>query len=237
MSFDDLMRQAGAIWCDQHKRWECSKQSKRHKGQRCHASAVRGTAVCRHHGGQPTQLLKAKGAAAITAWDAMAGDPNVSSSEVVMRVLQMTWLRVNLLSGLLREQFEAEQAFRASVSPGSPAMAALTAALGGADDVGPGAGLIGHTRSAAPGIGTYVTGEALRGLARMEADERERAVKFAKAAHDMGIAEKHLALAEAFTQELAGLIQRILDGLDLTPQQWQAVAVVVPRELARGSSP
>lgn len=222
----------GGRWCGQHNRSECTKNRK--KGGDCHNPAISGLDACRMHGGQKGQVLKAKGQA-ITAWDAMSGDPSVSSSEVVLRVLQMTWLRVNLLSGLLREQFEAEQQARAAAAVSTATAGAPgSASAAGSVDVGPGAGLIGHTVSASPGIGTYVSGEALRGLAKMEADERERTVKFAKAAHDMGIAEKHLALAETFTQELAGLIQRILDGLDLTPQQWQLVAVVVPRELNRG---
>lgn len=233
MSFDDLMRRAGARWCDQHQRWECTKRSKRRPGDDCHAMAIRGTAVCRHHGGQSTQLLKAKGAA-ITAWDAMGGDPSVSSSEVVLRVLEMTWLRVNLLSGLLQQQFEAEQQARAAAVSTAATGAPGSASSGGSVDVGPGAGLIGHTVSATPGLGTYVSGEALRGLAQLEERERKNAVAFAKTAADMKIDERRIELVETFSRDLAELIQRILDGLDLTPQQLQLVPVVVARELNRG---
>lgn len=189
------------------------------------------------HGGQKGEVLKAKGEA-ITAWSAAGGTPTVNASEVVLRVLEMTWFRANLLAGLLQQQFEAEQAARgeamvvAAEEDGTP-----EGAVARRGDVGPGAGLIGHTRSAAPGVGVYVTGEALRGLAQMEERERQNAVKFAKTAHDMGIAEEHLRLVETHTAELAGLIGRILDGLDLTPAQRQLVAVVVPRELTRGTEP
>ncbi|MER7500476.1 hypothetical protein AB0L05_27840 [Nonomuraea pusilla] len=216
MKSNDLMEQAGAIWCDQHSRWECSKRSKRRPGDRCHASAIRGTNACRTHGGQKTEVLKAKGAA-LSAWRAVPGHQEVTPSEAVMAMLQMSWARVKLYASLLEEQVaEAQETGGAG--------------LGGPEDpeLGPGAGLIGHTRSGVKDIGIFATGETARGLTALEAAERDRTVRYAKAAHDMGIADREIRLAEAQGALIAGAIARILDALELTPTQRAKVPTVVP---------
>lgn len=208
LSADDLMRQAGAIRCEQHNRWECSKKSKRRPGDRCHASAIRGTDACKTHGGQRREVLKAKGEA-LSAWHAVPGRVDVSPAEAVMAMLQMSWARVHLYAGLLKRQLE-------DADPGSP---------GG---VGQGEGLIGHTRSASPSVGVYESGEAIRGLALLEAQERDRCVRFAKTAADMGVADREIRLAEAQGALLAGAISRILDALELTPGQRAKIPEIVP---------
>ncbi|MGV9779466.1 hypothetical protein, partial [Streptosporangium sp. NPDC003464] len=91
-----------------------------------------------------------------------------------------------------------------------------------------GEGLIGHTRSASGDIGVYETGEAIRGLALLEAQERDRCVRFAKTAHDMGIADREIRLAEGQGLLLAQAISRILDALDLTAGQRARVPEIVP---------
>jgi hypothetical protein len=206
---DDLMKQVGAVWCDEHGRWECSKKSKRRPGDRCHASPIRGTAVCRTHGGQRTDVLKARGEA-LSAWRAVPGRQDVSPAEAVMAMLQMSWARVHVYAGLLEAQLDEADPSRG---------------------VGYGEGLIGHTFSASPSVGVYESGEAVRGLAKLEAEERDRCVRYAKTAHDMGIADREIRLAEAQGQMLAGVISRILDALDLTAAQRALVSTVVPREL------
>jgi hypothetical protein len=212
------MKLSGAVWCEQHGgRWECSKKSKRRPGDRCHASAIRGTNACRTHGGQATDVLKAKGAA-LDAWRAVPGRPGVSPSEAVMAMLHMSWARVHVYAGLLERQVAQAQEL-----DGGQGLA-----VGGDPGPGPAAGLIGHTRSASPSVGVYVSGEAVRGLAGLEAAERDRCVRFAKAAHDMGIADREIRLAEAHGALLAGAISRILDGLELSPSQRALVPSVVP---------
>ena len=208
---DALMKQVGAVWCDDHSRWECSKRSKRRPGDRCHGSPIRGTNACRTHGGQRTEVLKAKGEA-LSAWRAVPGRVDVSPAEAVMAMLQMSWARVHLYASLLERQL-------AEADPGAAA------------GVGQGEGLIGHTYSASPSVGVYESGEAVRGLAQLESAERDRCVRYAKVAHDMGIADREIRLAEAQGAMLAGVISRILDALELSPSQRALVATVVPREL------
>lgn len=217
MSHDDHISPQGAVWCPEHGRWECSKRSKR-SGQRCHAAAVRGVNACHLHAGKRMDVLKAQGEA-VTAWSALSGTPTVSATDAVLGMLQMSWLRVHLYARLLEEQVTAAQDTR---SDGDRPR------LG---DVGPGAGLVGHTVGMAPGIGPYASGEAVRALTQLEAAERDRCVRFAKTAHDMGIAEHQIRIAEQQGTMLADVIRRVLASLDLTEQQRALVPQVVPREL------
>ena len=204
-----------AHWCESHQRLECTRNVKQSRGGgRCHGRAVKGLDVCRMHGGQKADVLKAKGAA-LSAWRATPGVQEVTPSEAVMAMLQLSWARARFYASLLEQQVETAQADSGS-------------GLGGDLDLGPGAGLIGHTRSASPSVGVYESGEAARGLTMLEERERDRVVRYAKAAHDMGIADREIHLAEQQGALIAGAISRILDALELTPQQQQRVPEVVP---------
>lgn len=220
MSQPGPMSRTGAVWCLDHTRWECAKRSKRSQS-RCHASAIRGTGACFSHAGKSLAVAKAQGEA-ITAWSALAGNPTVSATDAVLGMLQMSWLRVHLYATLLEEQVHAAQAQR-GLDDGS--------GFGADETVGPGVGLIGQSRGAVKDIGIYATGEAARGLTQLEAAERDRCVRFAKTAHDMGIAEHQIRVAEQQGQLLANVIQRVLGALDLTAEQRALVPDIVPREL------
>lgn len=216
------MSRTGAVWCDGHRRWECSKRSQRTK-ERCHACAIRGTAACRNHAGKSVELAKAQGAA-ITAWSAVSGEAAVSATDAVLGMLHMSWLRVHLYAGLLEQQVTEAQAGR---SDGDAA--GRSGGRGGT--VGAGTGLVGHTYGAVKDVGIYATGEAVRGLAQLEAAERDRCVRYAKTAHDMGIAEQQVRIAEQQGEMIAGAIRRILDALALTAEQRAAAPGIVAREL------
>jgi hypothetical protein len=186
----------------EHKRYECTKNSKRSQ-KRCHKIAIGGTPACNYHSGEKVEIAKAKGAA-ITAWQAEFGEVTISAADAVLRMLQMSWARTHLYARLLEAQVAA------GVDAG---------------------GLIGETRGASPEVGIYATGEAVRGLAALEAAERDRCVRFAKVAHDMGIAEAQIRVAEQQGALLASVIGRVLDRLGLSEAQRALVGSVVPEEL------
>ncbi len=202
----------GQSWCDIHNRWECPKRSQRRPGDRCHATCLRGTAACKNHAGKRKDVAKAQGQA-ITAWTALSGVPEVSASDAVLGMLHMSWLRVHLYAGLLREQVEAAQADRGD-------------STGGTGEVGAGTGLVGHTMGASPNIGVYATGEAVRALAQLEAQERDRCVRYAKTAHDMGIAEQQIALAERQGAMLAAVISGLARALGHDPSEPKVAAII-----------
>lgn len=180
------------------------------------------------HAGVSLEVAKAQGAARITAFNALGGVPSMQPGHVVLAALHMSWLRAHLYATLLEEQVEGQS--------GEP--------VGGweADDLGPRgvasepsaagvAGLIGHAYSADKMAGIFASGEAVRALVTLEAQERDRAVKFAKVAHDMGIAEREVRLAESQGELLANVIRNVLGDLDLSEEQQGRVPGVVQRRL------
>lgn len=186
-------------WCPDHGMQECAK--KRKGGAVCHGAAITGLDACRMHAGQRADVAKAKGEA-LSAWSALHGESKVSATEAVLGMLQMSWARVHLYAGLLRRQVEEAQDAEPELGGAQPG-----------EGVGHGAGLIGVTRGAVKDIGIYATGEAVRGLAALEAAERDRCVRFAKVCHDMGIAEQQVRLAEQQGVMLADVIRGTADGL------------------------
>jgi hypothetical protein len=214
-----------ARWCEDHRRLECVKnRSARQGGGPCHGGAVRGTDSCKTHGGQRLEVLKAKGEARITAWSALgraARGDQIEPGMAVLGTLQMTWLRLAAYSELLRQQVARD-------APPEPDRE-------GFDPEGEvhASGLIGYKYGAAGKDGTiYAQSEEVRALVALEAAERDRVVRFAKTAHDMGISERLTNLAERWGDVVAGRITLILAGLELTPEQERKVPELVTRHLS-----
>ena len=90
--------------------------------------------------------------------------------------------------------------------------------------------LIGHTYGAVKDFGVYETGEAIRGLAKLEAEERDRCANFATKAIAAGIAERQVRIPRRTAGSAhRGRNQGDLGPSNLTPAQ-QAVAGTVVRE-------
>lgn len=210
----------GAHWCEEHQRWECTRHVKRSRGGgRCHGWAIAGLDACRMHVGKRVELARAEGEA-VSAWSALSGKPVVSHVDAVLGMLQMAWLRAHFYAGLLEAQVASAQAQSAGSAVRELAGSGddeddvvYEGSTRGAPPVGEGVGLIGHTYSGVKDIGVFATGEALRGLTQLEAQERDRCVKYAKTAHDMGIADAQVRLAEQQGALLAGAVSNIADAL------------------------
>lgn len=216
----------GAKWCEEHERFECTKQRSRQRGD-CHQPAVSGTAVCRNHGGETLDVLKARGAAnkAMSAFAAF-GVPNIQPGHAVLSMLHMAWLRLSLYAGLLEAQIEAQGGTEDDVPED---LEDVDPEQGDGPRTG---GLIGHVYAPAKsGDGRIATGEAPRALVVLEAAERDRVVRYAKTAHDMGIAEREVKLAEQQGQLLATVIRNVLGDLELTPEQQAKAPKAIGRHL------
>lgn len=228
-------RTGGAVWCEDHQRWECTRHRKMARGGgRCHANAVTGLDRCLGHAGVSPDLARAQGAA-MDAWST-AGDLDLSPPEAVIGMYKLAWVRAHFYAGLLEEQFLRAQGDQDGdeLPAGDP-----FAFAPGAGSVGVGAGLIGHTFSADKEQGIFASGEAIRGLVQLEAQERDRVVRFARAAHDMGIADREIRLAEQQGALIAAAVKKILAGLGLSPKQQEIVPQLVPmvlREIASGDA-
>lgn len=208
-----------ARWCTEHDRMECNKHKKRDRSN-CHAIAIKGTDACYIHGGNKVAVLKAKGEARITAWSAVGqAAKGIDSGMAVLGMLQMTWLRAAAYGELLRRQAAIE-----GLVAEDPAEA----------DEPNASGLIGFKYGAAGKDGTvYVQSEAIRALVELEAQERDRVVKFAKTAHDMGISARLTSLAEKWGDLVITRIMLVLESLDLTPEQEVKVPALIQAHLGQ----
>jgi hypothetical protein len=207
-----------ARWCNEHDRLECVKIKKNR--QQCHGPAIRGIDACKTHGGFRKEVLMAKGEARITAWSAIGEQgKGIDSGMAVLGMLQMTWLRAAAYGELLRRQAALEGLVADDLTetdePGS-------------------SGLIGFKYGAAGKDGTiYAQSEEIRALVALEAQERDRVVKFAKTAHDMGISARLTSLAERWGDLVITRIMLVLEALNLTPEQEIKVPALIQAHLGQ----
>jgi hypothetical protein len=138
----------------------------------------------------------------------------------VLGMLQMSWLRAAAYGELLRQQVVTE-------APPEPDHEGFDP-----EAVSESSGLIGHRYGAAGKDGhIYAVSEEIRALVALESQERDRVVKYAKTAHDMGISERLTNLAERWGDIVAGRITLILAGLELTPAQEARVPELIQTHL------
>jgi hypothetical protein len=214
-----------ARWCTIHKslagdeggRLECTKQRKRGMGD-CHMPAVRGTNTCKHHAGIRKEVAVVKGESIITAWSALgvaANGKKINPGVAVLSMLHQSWLRANAYGRLLEQQVK-EEGDQAEPIPGEDGDGTLPRQ----------GGLVGFHYGAAGKDGTiFVQSEEVRALVGLEASERDRVVKFAKIAHDMGISDRITDMAERWGDIVVGRMMQVMDGLNLSPEQ----QVILPR--------
>lgn len=208
----------GARWCEQHQRLECTKNRSHQRGQ-CHQAARRGTDACRLHSGKRAAQHVVEGEARIriTAFNPHGEDVTIDASTAVMTVLQMSYLRLGMYSEMLRQQIAAEG--QVADDPNEV-------------DRPNASGLIGFRYGAAGKDGVvYVQSEEVRALVTLEATERDRVVKYAKTAHDMGISSQLISLAERWGDVVAGKISLMLEELGLTEDQARMVPMLLTTHL------
>jgi hypothetical protein len=133
--------------------------------------------------------------------------PHLASSDVMLRLLHMSWVRVHLYAERLRLLVDATD--------------------------GDG-GLVGPTYAAAGGA-RVETGEQVRALAKLEADERDRCARFAKLCHDMRIDERHIELQQAQAQLVVSAFMQALAAVSLVPADRDLALRTFLQGLGRGS--
>lgn len=169
---------------------------------------VLGADVCRMHGGSAPQVrAKAAVRAEVLAWQ--VGTPHADPGETLLRLLTQSWTRAQRLGAELELLVEQHGG-------------SLAAALVGESLVPDGQG------------GEVKAGEYVRGLATLEAAERERAAKWSTQAIAAGLNKRMVELAERQGQLIAQLLQAVLadPALGLTTEQRRAVPDVARRHLA-----
>jgi hypothetical protein len=212
-----------------------SKQS----GQQCKRKAIPGGTVCRYHGGG-AQQVKAKAAvrAELLGWG--LGDATVDPGEVLLRLVTQSAARAERYAILLEEAYEAAERLKQAHDAGAKIEAPGDELAGGAEtarrdldrifNTGGVAALVGNTYGAAKDVGVYVTGEAIRGLADLEAKERERCANFASKAVAAGLAERTVRVAERQGQLMVEMVQAALREVELSPEQASAFKAALARQ-------
>lgn len=226
---DQANNPGGARWCTTHDRLECTKNRRKGRGE-CHQIAVRGTHTCHTHGGHKLEVVIAKGEARITAWSAL-GEParRLDAGMAVLGMLHMTWLRAAAYGEMLRQQVE-EGTRPEPDTDGLDGDDEDLVPLAGAGVTA--SGLIGYQYGAAGKDGRiYATSEEIRALVMLEAAERDRVVRFAKTAHDMGISDRITGLAERWGDVVVTRLMLVMESLDLTPEQEARVPELIQAHL------
>jgi hypothetical protein len=187
-------------------------QRARSDGNPCGNYAVRGTNLCRKHGGMSKQVRrKAIVRAELSAWGLT--DEHVDPGETLLRLVAQSARRAALYSDLLRRAYEDDPSF-----PDAFAGANVAA-------------LIGHKYALTKEGDRVAVEEAVRGLVELEAAERDRCARFCKLAIDAGLEERRVRLAEEQGAVIVSVIEAVLAGLGLSVEQRSRVPVVVPAAL------
>ena len=245
MDRDQLMSKALAT--------QCIAKSK--KGRRCKNKAIIGGTVCRFHGGaSPKVKANAAVRAEVLGWG--LEDAHEDPREVLLRLVSQSARRVQRYSTLLEQAYDAAERLQRAIDDGADQekleSEGITAGKqAGHDDEtakedldrifrhGGVAALVGNTYGAAKDVGVYVTGEAIRGLAKLEADERDRCANFARIAINAGLqAEVNQIMRER--GQLMGLFLAAVfqdKRMALTPEQLAAARIVVEEQMQKELTP
>jgi hypothetical protein len=205
-------------------------------GKQCKRKAIPGGTVCRYHGGG-AQQVKAKAAvrAELLGWG--LGESTVDPGEVLLRLVTQSAARAERYAILLEEAYEAAERLKRAhdagaleIDEGNEIAETAREDLDRIFNTGGVAALVGNTYGAAKDVGVYVTGEAIRGLADLEAKERERCANFATKAIAAGLAERTVRVAERQGQLMVEMVQAALREVDLSPEQASAFKSALARK-------
>jgi hypothetical protein len=213
----------------------------------CENHAIAGGKVCTMHGGKAPQV-KARAAvrAEVQAWG--LGDSTVDPGEILLRLVSQSAARAERYSALLEEAYDAADRLKVAYAAAQLVVIEEDTGYEDEDDGEPAsvqsarqdldrifntggvAALVGNTYDDADGS-IYANGEAIRGLALLEAQERDRCAGFAAKAIAAGLAERTVRLAERQGEMIAQVLMAVFDDLDLTDEQRDGAPDVIRRHL------
>lgn len=166
------------------------------------------------------------------------GEPVDDPADTLLRLITQSRMRADFYATLLQQAYDAAAALAGSslavgddeaASPAGDQARAIAEVI----EQGGVAALVGKTYAAAGKDGDiYASGEALRGLVKLEADERDRCANFCRLAIAAGIAERQVKVAEQIADTLQQVLVGALDDAGLTGDQRRAVVANAGRRLA-----
>lgn len=177
-------------------------------GSPCTNRPMRGGERCRMHGGAAPQVRAAAGRRLAAAeWSRSFGVQAESGDPAETVLDEIRWAAGHVT--WLRERVQETE-------PGALVWGVESEVDKGAGEF-PG---IDTTSSAKPSVWVRLYGE-----------ERDRLLRMCKIAHDMGIAERHVQLAERVGGLMANLLRGVLGELNLSEEQREVASAAVPRHL------
>jgi hypothetical protein len=218
---------------------KCTKR--RTDGEPCGAQAVAGTEACTKHAGIPTAQAKAKGAVVVELSRWGITDRTLDPGITLLQLMTQAFYRAKLYGELLEQAYEAAERLQGAGDYGDepPSVDSSADRDRATQDLqrifatGGVSALIGHTYAADKDGGVFATGEAIRGLVTLEAQERDRAAGMAAKAVAAGLATRQVELAERQGALVADLIRALFADpeLGLTVEQAARAPQVAARHL------
>ncbi len=202
----------------------------------CTQRPISGTKRCRMHAGKSLVKAKAEGQVVVELRNWGLTDTTVDPGETLLKLVTQSAARVEFYAGLLQQAYAAAERLREaeSLPDGGGAQATARLDMERVLNTGGVAVLIGHTYAGTQTSGVIATGEAIRGLAKLEAEERDRCANFATKAVAAGLAERQVRLAERQGELLAQALQMVLSAPEFgaTDAQRQVLPALLTRAVA-----
>lgn len=177
-------------------------------GSSCTSSPMKGSERCRMHGGASPQARAAAGRRLAAAeWAGSFGAPAEGADPTETVLDEIRWAAGHV--AWLRERVQETEP------------EALV--WGVESEVEKGSGEF-------PGVDITRAAKS-NAWVRLYGEERDRLIRMCKIAHDMGIAERHVELAERVGGLMADLLRGVLGELDLSEEQQERASAAVPRHL------
>lgn len=216
---------------------------------RCEASPRQGATRCGKHGGNSPQALAAA-ARRIAEQEAQEimnkavvtlgiKDRDIDPAKALLEEISWTYAHVQWLRAKVQELTENQTLVRGTEDRYEFTDDGDTRFTEGSDESGnPGAHALvwGQTeyrdKTGGDDAGQTVVEQAgINIWYQLYMKEREHLAKVSALALRAGIEERKIKLAESQGELVAAVLQRILNALNLSPDQWEQVPVIVPREL------
>jgi len=213
----------------------------------CDNHSITGGVVCWSHGGR-TKQVRAKAAVRAEVMNWGLGDSKVDPGEVLLRLVSQSSARAELYSQLLSEAFDAAERIQAGLEaekllvadeperidddrPEAPEVQVAREDLYRIFNTGGVSALIGSSYADTKDGRIYATGDMIRGLTKLEADERDRCANFAAKAIAAGLAERQVRLAERQAEMVLGAIEAALDAAGIPAGQRGPAKIAAARHL------
>lgn len=197
--------------------------ARKRDGLLCDGPAVAGTDLCRMHPGKSLEKHKAEGAVVVELSKWGIQDKTLDPGVTLLKLMTQSFNRAAVYSLLLEQAYEAAERLEATGVGGERSGPLSVDSSADRDRAaqdlqrifanGGVSALIGHTYSADKEGGVFATGEAIRGLVQLEAQERDRAASMAAKAVAAGLATRQVELAEQTAAQFTIAMKAVLAAL------------------------